>query len=206
MVLGQTALTASGRPFSLSQTSMQISRTPRFLISGKMRSQYLALSPSPCSPAHDPSTSRSPSTVTPKARQTGRPAAGDLPVRQSSRRQGNHHVIDPGEPPPPFGDDFRLEAGIPVPRHGDFRRQPGPAGSPGRRAAARGRMRSPAIMGSRVTPPSLACFFLGGRPGRVRYLVRGAVTVNQPLRVAVPAGVVMAMRPLVAPGGTMVTR
>ena len=68
IVFSQTALTASGRPFSPSQTSMHTSRTPRFLISDKMRSQYLAPSPSPCSPAHSPSTSRSPSTVTPSAR------------------------------------------------------------------------------------------------------------------------------------------
>ena len=43
-------------------------RTPRFLISARTRSQYLAPSPSPCSPAHRPSTSRSRSAVTPKAR------------------------------------------------------------------------------------------------------------------------------------------
>jgi hypothetical protein len=35
---------------------------------------------------------------------------------------GNHHVIDPGEPPLPFGDDFGLEAGIAVPWHRDFHR------------------------------------------------------------------------------------
>src|ERR1039457_5099585 len=46
----------------------------------------------------------------------------DLPVRQPFRRQGNHHVIDPGQPPLPFSDDFRLETGIPVPGHGDFHR------------------------------------------------------------------------------------
>jgi hypothetical protein len=38
------------------------------------------------------------------------------------RRQGNHHVLDPGQPPLPLGDDFRLEAGIPVPGHADFHR------------------------------------------------------------------------------------
>jgi hypothetical protein len=47
---------------------------------------------------------------------------GDLPVRQPFRRQGNHHLVDPGEPPLPFSDDFRLEAGIAVPRHADFHR------------------------------------------------------------------------------------
>src|SRR5229473_8261975 len=36
--------------------------------------------------------------------------------------RSDHHVIDPGQPPLPFGDDFRLEAGIPVPRHGDLHR------------------------------------------------------------------------------------
>ena len=45
------------------------------LVSGKTRSQYLAPSPSPCSPARRPGTSRPPSAVTPSARQTGRPAA-----------------------------------------------------------------------------------------------------------------------------------
>lgn len=34
---------------------------------------------------------------------------------------------------------------------------------------------------------------------------RAGVTVNQPFSVAVPARVVMAMRPVVAPGGTMAT-
>ena len=47
---------------------------------------------------------------------------GDLPVGQPFRRQGNHHLIDPGQPPLPFGDDFRLETGIPVPRHRDLHR------------------------------------------------------------------------------------
>jgi hypothetical protein len=42
---------------------------------------------------------------------------GDLPVGQPFRGQGNDHVVDPGQPPLPLGDDFRLEAGIPVPRH-----------------------------------------------------------------------------------------
>jgi hypothetical protein len=45
---------------------------------------------------------------------------GDLPVGQAFRRQGNHHILDPGQPPLPLGDDLRLEAGIPVPRHRDL--------------------------------------------------------------------------------------
>src|ERR1700751_3258763 len=63
IVFSQTVLTASGRPLSPSQASMHTSRTPRFLISDRTRSQNLAPSPSPCSPAHSPKTSRSPSTV-----------------------------------------------------------------------------------------------------------------------------------------------
>ena len=47
---------------------------------------------------------------------------GDLPVGQPFRGQGNHHLIDSGQPPLPLGDDFRLEAGIPVPRHGNLHR------------------------------------------------------------------------------------
>jgi hypothetical protein len=47
---------------------------------------------------------------------------GDLPVGQPFRRQGNHHILDPGQPPLPFSDDFRLETGIPVPRHGNLHR------------------------------------------------------------------------------------
>jgi hypothetical protein len=43
-------------------------------------------------------------------------------VGQPFRGQGNDHLIDPGQPPLPFGDDFRLEAGIPVPRHGNLHR------------------------------------------------------------------------------------
>ena len=46
----------------------------------------------------------------------------DLPVRQPFRRQGNHHVLNPGQPPLPFSDDSRLEAGIAVTRHRDFHR------------------------------------------------------------------------------------
>jgi hypothetical protein len=41
----------------------------------------------------------------------------DLPVGQPFRRQGNHHLLHPGQPPLPFGDDFRLETRIRVPRH-----------------------------------------------------------------------------------------
>src|SRR5271165_5434252 len=47
---------------------------------------------------------------------------GDLPVRQPFRRQGNDQVVDPGQPPLPFGDDYRLETGIPVPRHAELHR------------------------------------------------------------------------------------
>ena len=47
---------------------------------------------------------------------------GDLPVSEPFRRQGNDHVIDPGQPPLPFSDDFRLETGIPVPRHRNLHR------------------------------------------------------------------------------------
>ena len=42
MVLSHTELTASGRPFSPSQTTIRTSRTPRFLISDRTRSQNLA--------------------------------------------------------------------------------------------------------------------------------------------------------------------
>ena len=48
MVFSHTALTASGSPFSPSQTTISTSLVPRFLISGQTRSQYLAPSPSPC--------------------------------------------------------------------------------------------------------------------------------------------------------------
>jgi hypothetical protein len=47
---------------------------------------------------------------------------GDLPVRQPLRRQGDHQLLHPGKPPLPLGDDLRLEAGIPVPRHADLHR------------------------------------------------------------------------------------
>jgi hypothetical protein len=62
---GHTALMASGRPVRPSQTTMHTSATPRFLISVRTCSQYLA--PAPPSPAHSPRMSRSPSTLTPKA-------------------------------------------------------------------------------------------------------------------------------------------
>jgi hypothetical protein len=51
---------------------MHAPAAPRFLISDRTRSQNLAPSPSPCSPARGPRTSRPPSTVTPRARQMGR--------------------------------------------------------------------------------------------------------------------------------------
>jgi hypothetical protein len=47
---------------------------------------------------------------------------GDFPVSEPFSGQGNYQVLDPGQPPLPFGDDFRLEAGIPVPRHRDIHR------------------------------------------------------------------------------------
>jgi hypothetical protein len=68
IVFSHTEFTASGSPFSPSQTTIRTSRVPRFLISEQTRSQYLAPSPSPCSPAHRPRKSRSPSAVTPSAR------------------------------------------------------------------------------------------------------------------------------------------
>jgi hypothetical protein len=57
-----------------------LSATPRFLIADRTRSQNLAPSPSPCSPAHSPKTSRPPSTVTSKARYTGRLAIWPLRI------------------------------------------------------------------------------------------------------------------------------
>jgi hypothetical protein len=74
IVSGQTCATASGSPLNPSQTRMQQSFAPRFLISVKTCSQYLA--PSPPLPAHSPRMSRSPSTVTANAtKQVGwRPA------------------------------------------------------------------------------------------------------------------------------------
>ena len=163
---GQTAPTASGRPFSPSQTTMHTSSTPRFLISVRTWSQYLA--PSPPSPAHRPRMSRWPSTVT-RQGHVDRPVGdlavadlhvdgvdeddrvdrverpvlpfghavhdlvgdrgdrllghlgavdlgqvrGDLPVRQPLRRQGQHHLVDAGQPSLPLLDDLRLEAGPP---------------------------------------------------------------------------------------------
>ena len=64
---GHTVSIAAGSPFRPSHTTMQMSWVPRFLISVKIRSQNFDPSPSPCSPAHSPSTSRVPSTVTPSA-------------------------------------------------------------------------------------------------------------------------------------------
>src|SRR5690348_4017079 len=51
-----------------------------------------------------------------------RQVRSDLPMRQPFRRQGNHHLVNSGEPPLPFGDDFRLETGITVPRHRQLQR------------------------------------------------------------------------------------
>jgi hypothetical protein len=41
-------------------------------------------------------------------------------VGEPFRGKRDDHVLDPGQPPLPFRHDFRLEAGIPVPRHRDF--------------------------------------------------------------------------------------
>jgi len=65
---GHTLSIAAGRPLSPSQTTMQTSWVPLFLISERTRDQNFAPSPSPCSPAHSPRMSRVPSTVTPSAR------------------------------------------------------------------------------------------------------------------------------------------
>ena len=62
---GQVASIDSGSPFSPSQTTMQTSSTPRFLISVNTCNQYLA--PSLPVPTHRPRISRLPSTVTPIA-------------------------------------------------------------------------------------------------------------------------------------------
>jgi hypothetical protein len=49
------------------------------------------------------------------------PRRGRLAAR--TRPTGRyHHVLDPGEPPLPFRDGLRPEAGIPVPRHRDLHR------------------------------------------------------------------------------------
>jgi hypothetical protein len=61
----QTVVIASGRPLSPSQTVMQTSSSPRFLISVSTEIQNFA--PSPPSPAHSPRMSRSPLTLTPIA-------------------------------------------------------------------------------------------------------------------------------------------
>jgi hypothetical protein len=62
---GQHVAIESGRPLRPSQTTMQTSSTPRFLISVSTPSQNLA--PSPPSPAHKPRMSRSPPQDTPIA-------------------------------------------------------------------------------------------------------------------------------------------
>src|SRR5512135_2604909 len=62
---GHTLPTAPGSPFSPSQTRKNTSATPRFFRSVSTLSQNLA--PSPPVPAHRPSTSLRPSTVTPMA-------------------------------------------------------------------------------------------------------------------------------------------
>src|ERR1039458_549260 len=176
IVFSHTALTASGRPFSPSQTSMHTSRTPRFLISDKtppeLGSFPVAVLPGPQSQHvtlpihgdaqgqvdrpvrdlplpdlhingvdenhrvyyvegpvlpfwhafHDPVGDRSDRLLRHlRAVHLGQVRA-DLPVRQPFRRQGNHHLIDTGQPPLPFRDDLRLETSIAVPRHGDLHR------------------------------------------------------------------------------------
>jgi hypothetical protein len=60
MVWGQMVAIASGKPFSPSHTTIKRSRVLRFLISESTRIQYLAPSPSPCSPAQSPRISRCP--------------------------------------------------------------------------------------------------------------------------------------------------
>src|ERR1039457_50691 len=72
----------------------------------------------------------------------------DLPVGQPFRRQGNHHVIHPGQPPLPFSDHSRLETGITVPRHGDLHR-PGLGDHRLRPVAVTG---IPAITARRIVP------------------------------------------------------
>jgi hypothetical protein len=47
---------------------------------------------------------------------------GDLTMGQPFRRQGNNELVDPGQPPLPLGDNFRLETGIPAPRHRELHR------------------------------------------------------------------------------------
>ena len=173
----QTELTASGRPFSPSQTTIRTSRVPRFLISERTRSQNLAPSPSPCSPGpqaqdvpravrgdaeghvdgpvgdlaladldvdridedhrvngierpglpfghpvHDPVGNGADGLLRDLRAVYLGEVRGDLPVGQPFRGQGNDHVLDPGKPPLPLGDDLRLEAGITVPRHGYLHR------------------------------------------------------------------------------------
>ena len=65
IVWGHTLTTTSGRPFSPSQTRKNTSLMPRLRRSVSTAIQNLA--PSPPVPAHSPSTSLSPSSVTPMA-------------------------------------------------------------------------------------------------------------------------------------------
>src|ERR1700712_1752402 len=92
MVSGHVVVTASGRPFRPSHTTMQTSWTPRFLISVSTDSQNFA--PSPPSPAHSPRMSRSPLQVTPIATYTGRLVT--CPSRTFDHdRVDEHHGINP---------------------------------------------------------------------------------------------------------------
>jgi hypothetical protein len=45
---------------------------------------------------------------------------GDVAVRQTPGRQGQHHLVDTGQPPLPLLDDLWLEAALPVAGHLDF--------------------------------------------------------------------------------------
>ena len=54
IALGNAAATLSGKPFSPSQTMKNTSATPRLRSSVSTLSQYLADSPSPLPPAHNP--------------------------------------------------------------------------------------------------------------------------------------------------------
>ena len=65
MVWGHTLPTTSGRPLRPSQTTKNVSRTPRLRRSVSTLIQNLA--PSPPWPAHSPRMSRSPSKLTPMA-------------------------------------------------------------------------------------------------------------------------------------------
>jgi hypothetical protein len=48
--------------------------------------------------------------------------SGDLPVGQALRAQGQHHLLDPVQPPLAFAHDLRLEAAVPVTGHFDLDR------------------------------------------------------------------------------------